>query len=52
MVIISLKVSPAGSWCACRSCVTLFSNMQLGPAIALAESLRAMNIVVRDEGSG
>lgn len=39
MVIISLKVSPAGGWCVCRSCITLFSNMQLGPAITLAREL-------------
>mgnify|MGYP001544209718 FL=1 len=39
MVIISLKVLPTGGWCVCRSCITLFSNMQLGPAIKLAREL-------------
>jgi len=39
MVIISLKVLPTGGWCVCRSRITLFSNMQLGPAIKLAREL-------------
>jgi hypothetical protein len=39
MVIISLNVLPAGGWCICRSHITLFSNMQLGPAITLAREL-------------
>jgi len=39
MVIISLKVLPAVGWCICRSRITLFSNMQLGPAITLAREL-------------
>jgi hypothetical protein len=39
MVIISLKLSTSGGWCVCRSHITLFSDMQLGPAITLAREL-------------
>jgi hypothetical protein len=39
MVIISLKLSTADGWCVCRSHITFFSNMQLGPAITLAREL-------------
>ncbi|MBB6243090.1 MULTISPECIES: hypothetical protein [unclassified Rhodanobacter] len=39
MVIISLKQGPKGSWSVSRAHVTLFSDLQLDAAIALAKEV-------------
>jgi len=39
MVIISLKQERKGNWSVVRAHVTLFSDMQLDPAIALAKEV-------------
>jgi hypothetical protein len=39
MVTISLKQSAAGEWRVCRCQITLFSDLQLGPAIKLAREM-------------
>ncbi|HWX66466.1 MAG TPA: hypothetical protein VNZ27_08595 [Rhodanobacter sp.] len=39
MVTISLKQSAAGDWQVCRCRITLFSDLQLGPAIKLAREM-------------
>lgn len=36
MVIYSLRQAPDGTWRICRESATLFSQLQLGPAIQLA----------------
>jgi hypothetical protein len=39
MVTISLRQSAAGGWHVCRCHITLFSDLQLGPAIKLAREM-------------
>jgi hypothetical protein len=39
MVIISLKQAPKGSWSVARAHVSLFSDLQLDAAIALAKEV-------------
>lgn len=52
MVTISLRPSTAGCWSISRARITLFSDLQLGPAIKLArevardEHLRSLRVIL------